>query len=407
MRTRFSNPKKLASWILIAFCGAVMISCSKDDEEGNEPEPPVEVHPPIVLECDRFIEEGGTLTDDPLAPIDYIVKCLMRIKSDVVVEPGVTIAFDTDAGLKIEEDASFVAVGTADAPILFTGVDKARGAWAGVSFLSPDVKNKMEYVTIEYGGGEKIHANVEAANITVSYDTRLKINNCTFKESENYGMFVWYNTQELHVNNSTFTKNLIPLYSHATPQLMTAINASNDYAGNDEDRVYLHGGALVSSTTWNKINVPYLLTGGTLRTVEDLTILTIEPGVHVYVAQGSEISTGDDTTFHFVGTEEEPIIFEGVNPTPGSWDGFVVHAAVNSTMKHMVIAHAGGTNATFAHEAAIGIKYGSVITLDNIHFSDLYGCAVKVVNDNNVVSTSNLTIDNTNTGNVDTEDCIL
>jgi len=385
-----------------------MISCSKDDEEGNEPEPPVEVHPPIVLECDRFIEEGGTLTDDPLAPIDYIVECLMRIKSDVVVEPGVTIAFDTDAGLKIEEDASFVAVGTADAPILFTGVDKARGAWAGVSFLSPDVKNKLEYVTIEYGGSKKIHANVKPANITVSYDTRLEINHCTFRESENYGMYARYTTQELHVNNSVFTKNAIPLWSSATPQLMTAINASNDYSGNDEDRVYLKGHSTIITTdaTWQKINVPYVLSGN-LGTATDLTTLTIEPGVHVYVAFGTVIGTGDQTSFQFVGTEEEPIIFEGADPTPGSWDGFELHNAVNTRMEHMVIKHAGGTNQTFAYEAAIGIKYGSTVDLHNIHFQDLYGCAIKIINNNNDVTVSNLSYDNINTGDVDTEDCFF
>lgn len=405
MRTKFSKIKT-NKWHFIVVLALTVMSCSKDDSE--DPTSPVGTNPPTELACDYFLEESRTLVNDPEAPVDYVINCIARIKNDVIIEPGVVINFDTGAGLKIEEDGSMVAVGTTDKPILFTGVDKAPGAWAGVAFLSPNVNNKMEYVTIEYGGGEKIHANVRPANITVSYDTRLEINNCTFRSSEEYGMFAYSNTQELHVNNSVFTKNAIPVFSDMTPQLLTVLNASNDYSGNDDDRVYLraHSTIITTDATWQKINVPYVLSGN-LGTAEDLTTLTVEPGVHVFVAFGTEIESGDQTSFQFVGTQQDPIIFEGADPTPGSWDGFRLHNAVNSKMEHMIIAHAGGTNQTFAHESAIGIKYGTTVELNNIHFRDIYGCALKIVGNANNVLMNNISTDNINTGDVDLINCVI
>lgn len=398
-----TTPKQFRKSKLLFIFSLVFLAaaCSKD-EEG--PVPPMGTNPPIALECDYFLEEARTLVNDPNAPVDYVIDCISRIKNDVIIEPGVVIAFDTDAGMKIEEDGSMIAVGTVENPILFTGLVNERGSWAGISFLSPSVKNELEYVTIEYGGGKQIHSNVDEANLTVSYDTRLDMNHCTLRHSDKYGIYVYGNTQEINIQNSVFTKNAIPVYSYMKPQYLSAWNASNDYTGNDVDRVYLEGSGIISSATWNKINVPYLLLSD-LTLFEPNTKLTIQPGVKVFVAPNVDIEADDNTSFHFVGTANEPIIFEGENQIAGSWEGFRLLNAGDSRMEHMVIGYSGKNLTGGLGKGKGAIESGqTILELHYIYFHDIFSCAI--VGDSSV-NMSNITGDNINIGGADTNDCLF
>lgn len=389
---------KLAPVIVLAVLTSVLYSCSDDDSPGVDPNVEAE-----VLPCDYFKTEDRILTHKPGAEIDYIVECVMEITKDVTIEPDVRIAFALDAGLHIEETGNLTAVGNAEKPILFTGKEKVRGFWKGVAFTSPGVRNHLEYVTIEYGGGAAIHANVEPSNITVSYDTRLSIDNCTIRESQNFGMFVYSNTRELAVTNTTFTKNKIPVFSSNRPALMAHFNGTNDYTGNDTDVVELSGGragyGFNSSLTWKKLNVPYSVYHD-ITVTGTSTVLTVEPGVHVIMAQGKKFEPESKVLFH--GTADDPIIFEGADPTPGYWEGFYFKGSINSEMDHMIIKHAGqGGN-----DAGIAIRYATTISLSNIHLEDIFGCAIRDIGNNNTISLSNITKINTNTGNVGTNGCL-
>ncbi len=395
---RILKGKNIVLALLLSF---FFYSCSSDDDAEEVIDPRIEAE---VLPCDYFSDENRTLVHTPGAEIDYIVECVMTVEKDIVIEPGVRIAFELDAGLHIKENGNLTAVGTADEPILFTGTEKVRGFWKGVAFTSPGVRNKLEHVTIEYGGGAAIHANVKPANLTVSYDTRLSVDNSTFSNSQNFGMYVYSNTRELSVQNSTFTQNKVPVYSYNTPNLMEHMNGTNDYSGNDNDVVELSGGragyGFNSSLTWHKINVPYFLYHDITVTGSG-TVLNVEPGVHVIVGQGKKFEP--EAKVIFQGTAEDPIIFEGADPTPGYWEGFYVHGAINSEMDHMIIKHAGGGS----NEAAVYIRYGTTISITNVHFEDIYGCAIKDRDSgSNNITTANITKTNTNTGNVNTLYCI-
>ena len=63
-------------------------ACTSDDEGSD---PIVEqFNDPIVLDC-NFFKEARVLTDDPFAPVDYIVTCRMHITAQIKLVPGVVI----------------------------------------------------------------------------------------------------------------------------------------------------------------------------------------------------------------------------------------------------------------------------------------------------------------------------
>jgi hypothetical protein len=81
----------------------------------------------------------------------------------LTIEPGVTVAFEKEAGSGIYIGTSsarqgvLVAAGTAEAPITFTSANetKAAGDWMSLYFKNtPTSGNKISHAKIEYAGGE-------------------------------------------------------------------------------------------------------------------------------------------------------------------------------------------------------------------------------------------------------------
>lgn len=110
----------------------------------------------------------------------------------ITMEPGTVITFARDTGLLFSNDASLVAVGTAEETILLTGAQRERGFWSGVRFDSAESANRMDYVTVEYAGSTTAEGDPDAAAVKLSSDSRpvqLSLSNCTLRESEGWGLW--------------------------------------------------------------------------------------------------------------------------------------------------------------------------------------------------------------------------
>ena len=74
------------------------------------------------------------------------------------------------------ETGSLKAVGTAKEPIIFTGAQKTAGYWEGINFyFSNNVKNELEYINAEYGGGASNWYGTIHIDCSVSSPTRVTI----------------------------------------------------------------------------------------------------------------------------------------------------------------------------------------------------------------------------------------
>jgi len=112
-------------------------------------------------------EVRGSIDEDTVWSEDMIIDGIVTVKGGAVltIEPGVVIRGKNGAALVIAQGSRLEAVGTADAPIVFTSSQaegsRARGDWGGIVLLGEASTNLMGGVGIaegledqpNYGGG--------------------------------------------------------------------------------------------------------------------------------------------------------------------------------------------------------------------------------------------------------------
>jgi hypothetical protein len=371
MKKLLKNPFKNTTFFMLCALSVVAVSCSSDD---SEPAAPVNVDP-IELDCEYF-SENRTLVDNPDAPIDYIISCVSQVRGNLTIEPGVVIAFTPDSGLTFRETVSSInAMGTANKPIVFTGTQPTRGSWRGLFINSGNASNIMEYVTVSYGGGQAFNSNGDRGNIIVYADAALTLKNCNIINSQTSGLNAVYGNSSITLQNNTFTGNAHPLLINTV--YATQTSATDNYAGNDLDRVLLYNYSVEFQTpsVWRNINVPYRVTTLYGSAVNARGELTIEPGVTIEMAPGTSINIRDTGGLKMVGTAASPIIIRGVNTVPGAWNGI----KIDGTNPMNEIGFAQISNAgedPTANRGAVRLWYNAKLYIHDTQFKDLASCGV-------------------------------
>ncbi|BDS14292.1 hypothetical protein [Aureispira anguillae] len=73
----------------------------------------------------------------------------------LTINAGTTIEFETQTGFKIDDTATFLAVGTANNRIKFRGANPVAGSWDGIQFnFTQSPSNEIAYADIEHAGSE-------------------------------------------------------------------------------------------------------------------------------------------------------------------------------------------------------------------------------------------------------------
>ncbi|MCF6211192.1 MAG: hypothetical protein L3K24_11135 [Gammaproteobacteria bacterium] len=116
------------------------------------------------------------------------------VNEALTLEAGVSLIFNSNARLSVNESGSLKAIGTAAEPILFTGLVEMPGYWRGIRFnRSNSLDNQLDYVTVEYAGGGGSEGNIVLACISSPfYPTRLSVINSTIKDSFSWGIYTQY-----------------------------------------------------------------------------------------------------------------------------------------------------------------------------------------------------------------------
>ena len=119
-----------------------------------------------------YVEEQNSITWPVLkdgAP--YKVLDDIELRSGVTIQPGAKFLFEPTRVLIVEVDASLIAIGTADQPIVFTGSVTSAPSWRGILFFSPNVLNKMSYCEVAYAGSDPIN------DIWLDFKTNIGLDN--------------------------------------------------------------------------------------------------------------------------------------------------------------------------------------------------------------------------------------
>lgn len=378
-------------------------ACDDDEEPTDDPSAAIE------LSCDYFDEnEDPVLVDNPNAPIDYIIDCLVSLDDNLTIEPGVTIAFEQGAGFKVGSDGSLNAVGTTENPITLTSTEAQKGWWQGIEFFSTNERNKISHAVIEYAtsGGSTISG--EAA-IAISNSASLELTQTTIQHSSQGGLFIATRglsgsdeerIDAISLQGNTYTENKFPV---SIPFYMIGnLDANDDYSGNEQDHVIIHSSQMSGvSISMHALNVPYQTTGNLHLSSDDkATHLTIEAGTELEMSAGSNfIVFGGTNYLTATGTETEPIIIRGADQTPGSWENLRYRRsgpATHNILEHVQISHARSD--VNNHSGALNLDFVTntlKLTLNDVHFSEIAGanCPIEYSGDLSGLTHSNLSDD--------------
>ncbi|TCO09680.1 right-handed parallel beta-helix repeat-containing protein [Natronoflexus pectinivorans] len=335
----------------------------------------------------QFISlSGGSFTSDvtyvndgiPYHVTSDIVLRGDRNNVDLTIEPGVEMHFSPGVSLNVGEEnstryvGSLLAVGTEDAPIVFTAYKAAEG-WSGINFnIGSDLyaaSSEMKHCIVEYGTEYNIFCDrtttpvLENVTIRNAAQSGVYLNaaspvieQCQILNNGEHGIFVT-GASTPSISNSSFVGNgEYPLFLAAWNSL--PVLESNSYEDNGMQFISLSGGNFASDGTYVNDGIPYHVTGDiVLRGDRNNVDLTIEPGVEMHFSPGVSLNVGEENSTRYVGsllavgTEDAPIVFTAYKAAEG-WGGINFNIGSNlyeasSEMKYCIIEHGTEYNIFF------------------------------------------------------------
>lgn len=370
------------NFIALTLAAAVTLgSCKKEDGADGA----------IKLDC--VYTSTLTLTNHNATGVDYIVEsCDLEIEAPLIIEPGVTIQFATDRGMFIKSGGSINALGTASAPITFTGLSASTPSWKGISIESNNVNNRMENCRIQAAGfGDDLFVISRAgssysADCALSIYGRLAINNSLITNSGGHGIGIDADANVADFANNTISNSAAhPVYISAKivgqPNL-----ASCTFTNNTINKVAIYG--YTSNSEWNGpqtlqgLAIPYL--GVTNLEVYDGTI-TLEAGVTLEMDTDLVIAVIFDGALRSNGTASRPVTIRGVQQVAGAWAGlFYDTNSLDNVLNYTNISDGGSREYFFGLRSNIGLGYitNCQLTLNNCNSTNAQGaCQVALSDD--------------------------
>jgi flagellar hook assembly protein FlgD len=129
------------------------------------------------------------------------------------IEPGVELRFNRGLGLNVGDDGRLVAIGTREAPILFTGADAdlRPGAWDGI-FVGSRRRSFLEGCTIRYAGSSDLNFGAVHFSAPSNLESVSVLRNCRVEHSLAHGVTV-DRTQPVILQNQFLANGGFDLYN--------------------------------------------------------------------------------------------------------------------------------------------------------------------------------------------------
>lgn len=314
--------------------------------------------------------EGGTLTGGAVwAQGIHVLDRSLTVEGGVLEIPACSvIKLPAGAEIAVRNGGALKLIGREDCKITITSTKSgpARGAFNGLWFYddSDSGKNELDWVVVEYGGGD---AN---GNIWIADAASVSIKNTTVRESKSVGIKMEAGaTLRSFTGNSLINNTLGPisLFPNDVGQLGTGT-----YQPNDVNAINVNGGTVSKDQTWGNLGVPYLIhddvvvradTGSAQLTLTAGSTLALDPTVNLVVRKSGGLAA--------VGTAAAPITFTSskATPAPGDWGNIALYsdsADASNKFDHVVIAY-GGNDKTYG---SFWIENGASASIANSTLRD-------------------------------------
>ena len=175
---------------------------------------------------------GDALFNDPDDPkwvalsgtAKYLFVGSVTVNDDLVIAAGAYLAFNEEVVMKVASSGSLKAVGNATDQIIFTAYDRSgNDNWGGL-VIESDNANEISNAEVSYAGKEDqliyISSSWRAANIALSGDASLNLNNTLVSNSDSHGLVVAPGGE---VNDS----------SNANADAAAQVAGANNFTGNE------------------------------------------------------------------------------------------------------------------------------------------------------------------------------
>ncbi|HEY3356449.1 MAG TPA: hypothetical protein VGQ83_24575 [Polyangia bacterium] len=138
--------------------------------------------------------------------VPYNLDFGLHVEAHWTIAPGVTLIMGQHALISVSRDEyALDAVGTAAKPITFTAAEPTKGFWNGINFDNTLGANRLDYVTVEYGGGNPAPGEVYTSGD--SHGVAVTITNSTIRHSNTYGLWLGGNFQGTIGAGNSFSDN--------------------------------------------------------------------------------------------------------------------------------------------------------------------------------------------------------
>jgi hypothetical protein len=385
----------LKSLLIALTLSSSFSSCKKEKDKADNPNNNnnnnvVDTNP-TELPC-YYFTESRTLSNDTNKQVDYLINCVADISSDVVINPGVVVAFGPNAGLRILPGGSLRCLGSETNKVTLTGKIKVKGYWKGIRVDSNSPLTELSHTIVEFAGGEAFSGKKGA--IVTWAGSRIKINNSWIKDNDAAGLNIPFSSEtNVTLGGNKFSGNSdVPLEINSAH--INVPHPTDDYTGNSSNfiRCINYTSQIKTTMMWRKINVPYLVTGAASLAVMDNAMLGIEAGTTILFDSNTEIKVNNGCALKAIGTPDQPILMRGLVDQPGAWKGlyFGFTNNLNNQLQHVQIQNAGQSV-----QGAVYMWASPNLNLDNVHFKKIASCAIYGApgsgSPNVNLSTSNLT----------------
>jgi hypothetical protein len=299
---------KLKIFFIIFLAGLCVISCKKDDDNGQQPSGNL-----------VFIEDDIDIPTTWYADSIYIIEDWDFWVSDALtIEPGTIIKFTSNTHMTIDSYGTIIAQGSAEKTIIFTSykddahggdnngdgdaTSPSRGDWFNVEVNSNG--NKFQYCHFYYGGGSSY---LSVLNI---YDGKASVTNCVFAHNTGgkSGDFYYGALDATGAKQETIIRNNVFFDNHLPLSVSSIIDIDNSNVFHDPDDpaiinvmngIFIYDQENITKvTTWGETEVPFVINDNDLWIVSPGS-LTLAQNVIVKFTPDSYLVIGEGTNLIF------------------------------------------------------------------------------------------------------------
>lgn len=375
-------------FLLSVISMVIWTGCKKDDDDNIKVEP-------IILDCET-ITSNMTLEDRGGSP-DYIIPCRIKVEATLTLEPGVEIAFGSDAGLEFTSKGVLNSQGTIAKPIILRGEESTPGYWRGLRFSGSNNQNKMHFTTVDGAGSASWSGANIKSNISLSDNSKVEIKNSTISNSAGDGIHASY----LNHNPDAFVgfEGNILTGNNGFPLRLSVAQVKdlglNTFPANDNNKIEVHTAnhynGILGTHTWTYPGAPILI-NSKLDIAVGATVarLIIEEGVIIEMGSDQSISVNSEGALTINGTSANPVIIRGEQGLKDFWKGVYIQSnSANNVFTYTTISDAGSSS----HSGYPGkdcVRVGSSIsgpyrlTMNDCTVSNSNQCGVRVSSDPNI-----------------------